>query len=201
MPRHEISEATVVAMYFNNRAAEALSAGDVDNAYWWARASTAADPGFTSGVNTLGVIYVRRGDTAAAEQAFAHVLAREPGNTRAMSNLAYALQQAGRDDEAAQWRRRLAQLEPYPPFHWFDLGRTAMDRGDAAAARDLFAREVDRMPYYHEFHYWLALADFRLGDLDAARKHLLEAREHSTNPREQGLYAAKLAWLMERRAR
>jgi tetratricopeptide (TPR) repeat protein len=104
-----ISEARVVAMFMNNRAAEALTRGEVDAAYWWARA--------------------------------------------------------------------------------------AMDRGDYRAARDLFSREVDRASYNADFQYWLGLADFRLGDVEAARKHLALAMESSATRDERDLYAAKLAWL------
>lgn len=195
MRTREIAEDTVVAMFFNNRAVEALGAGRLDEAYGWARAAAGADPSFLSAVNTLGVVYARHGAVASAERAFAHVLAHEPGNTVAMANLVAALRQSGRPDEAARWQARLTDLEPEPPFHWLDLGRAALERGEAAAARDLFARELRRMPYHHELHYWLAMADYRLGDLDAARRHLAAAREHSTSVRDQGLYSAKLNWL------
>ncbi len=194
----EISERTVVAMYLNNRAAEALAAGEVDNAYAWARAALRHDASFSSALNTLGVIYLQRALPALVGPAIASfeaVLQQEPLNTRAMFNLAAALDRDGRTTEAAALRSRLAQIEPEPPFHWFDQGRAAMQRGDYATARQLFAREIGRMPYQHEFHFWLAQASYQLGDVDAARRSLLLARDHSTNPRSRGLYAAKLAWV------
>ena len=40
-----------------------------------------------------------------------------------------------------------------------------MRDGNFKTARDLFAKEVDRAPYYHEFHFWLANAYFGLGDV------------------------------------
>ena len=194
-----ITEADVIAMYMNNRAAEALVQAKIDDAYWWAREAMLQSPGFLSPYNTLAVIYRRHGDLAKAEQVFRHVLAREPDNTRAMFNLAQLLEQSGRPAEAAQLQRRLAQLEPLPPFHFFNLGIAAMQREDFKGARDLFAKEVDRAEYYHEFHFWLGLANFRLGDLDAARKQLALAAENSGTPGERDLYAAKLAWLKSRR--
>jgi len=53
---HEIAEQTVIAMYMNNRAAEALVRGQLDDAYAWARGAIVQDPGFTNSYNTLGVI-------------------------------------------------------------------------------------------------------------------------------------------------
>ncbi|HEX6704545.1 MAG TPA: tetratricopeptide repeat protein [Albitalea sp.] len=190
-----VDERTVLAMYMNNRAAEALVAQRLDDAYAWAREAVVQGPAFLSAFNTLGVIYLRHGNLAPAEQVFRHVLEREPANTRAMYNLAQVLVMLGRDREAAEWQHKLAQIEPNPPFHFFNLGIAAMARNDFRAARDLFAREVDRADYYHEFHFWLAQASFGLGDFEQARKHLALAMDSSTTRRDHDLYAAKLAWM------
>jgi Flp pilus assembly protein TadD len=193
-----ISEADVIAMYMNNRSAEALVQGKIDDAYWWAREAMLQSPGFLSAYNTLAVVYRRHGNLANAEQVFRHVLAHEPNNTRAMFNLAQLLEQTGRQGEAISFKTRLAQLEPTPPFYFFNLGIAAMQKEDFRTARDLFAREVERADYYHEFHFWLGLASYRLGDLAEARKQLALAAEHSGTAGERSLYAAKLAWLKSR---
>jgi hypothetical protein len=51
-----LKEATVVSMFMNNRAAEALARDAVDEAYWWAREGLIADPSFVGVLNTLGVV-------------------------------------------------------------------------------------------------------------------------------------------------
>ena len=191
----EISESTVVAMYMNNRAVEVLAQGRLDDAYAWVREAVAQDAGFLSSYNTLGVIYLRRGSLAPAAQAFKYVLERDPNNTHAMANFADVLGKQGRVAEAAALQRRLAQLEPYPPFHFFNLGMAAMKRKDFRAARDLFEKEVARADYYHEFHFWLSLANFGLGDLEQAQQHLMRAMESSVRRSDRDLYAAKLEWL------
>jgi hypothetical protein len=189
---YAISEATVVAMFMNNRAAEAMAQGRVDDAYWWARGAIAQDPGFLAAYNTLGVVYIRRGMPAEAERALAYVIHREADNTFALSNQVVALQGLGRGAEAVAVAERLAKLEPQPPFHFFDRGRQAMKAGDYAAARELFTREVQRDSEYHEFHFWLAAAHFALGELGPARKHLEIALKNSTARGDRDLYAAKL---------
>ncbi|HKP67553.1 MAG TPA: hypothetical protein VJX31_13055, partial [Casimicrobiaceae bacterium] len=50
-----IDEATIVAMYMNNRAVEALTVGNVDDAYWYAREAITQDRRFLTAFNTLGV--------------------------------------------------------------------------------------------------------------------------------------------------
>src|SRR6185295_3945634 len=99
-----IEEATVVAMFMNNRAAEALARDEAEQAYWWARAGMLADPGFTGVVNTLGVVYQRSGHADAAVQVFRELLRSQPNHTQALNNLALLLEQQGRGAEAAPLR-------------------------------------------------------------------------------------------------
>ncbi|HJV94756.1 MAG TPA: tetratricopeptide repeat protein [Albitalea sp.] len=194
-----IGEDTVIAMYMNNHAAELLSRGRLDDAYWWARQAIVQSPTFMSAYNTLGVIYLRHGNVREAEQSLRSLLEREPANTAAMSNLARVLETMGRTAEAQEWTRKLAQIEAYPPFHFFDRGIAAMLAGDYKTARDLFKKEIDRAAYYHEFHFWLAIAESRLGDVKEARRHLAIAIENSTTRSDHDLYAAKLDWLKAHR--
>jgi Tfp pilus assembly protein PilF len=190
-----IDEATVVAMYLNNRAAEALAGGRLDDAYWRAREAVRRSPGFLSAHNTLGVVYLRHGDWQHAERVFRHVLHSAPANPQAMSNLAQTLAKQGRDAEAQALQRRLAQIESEPPFQFFNLGMEAMQTGDFKAARDWFTREIGRMGDYHELHFWLGVAHYKLGEIAPARKHLQLAIENSATRGDRALYAAKLASL------
>lgn len=195
LPIHQVPERTVVAMYMNNRAVEALVGGGIDDAYGWARAAIRADPAFGKSYNTLGIIYLEHRDPDQAARVLAYELQRRPDDTTVMSNLADALSSMGRQSEADALRQRLARLDPNPPYHFFDLGKEAMQRGDFESARRFFAREVDRADYNDEFHYWLGVACFRLGDIDGARKQLELALERTRAGRTHDLYAAKLAWL------
>ena len=95
--------------------------------------------------------------------------------------------------------RRLAALETYPPYHFFDLGMAAARRDDWRSARELFAREVARADANHEFHFWLGVADWRLGEESAALRHLTLAMDNSLTRDQHDLYAAKLAWLQAHR--
>jgi Tfp pilus assembly protein PilF len=187
-----IGEETIVAMYMNNRAVESLAQGKLNDAYWWAREAIEHDPRFLSSYNTLGVIYRNHGNLQEAERTLKHVLELEPGNTEVMSNLALVFNDEGRVAESKALTRKLDELQPYPPFHFFNLGLTAMRNGDFKTAKDLFAKEVDRDAYYHEFHFWLAAAYLGLGEVEQARTQLTIAMESSTTRKEHELYAAKL---------
>jgi tetratricopeptide (TPR) repeat protein len=195
----EIDEATIVAMYANNRAAEALAAGRLDDAYAWSAESVRRDPAFAGALNTLGVVYLHHGDLAEAARVFERVLASEPKDTRVLANLAETYARQGRKADEQAMRQRLVAIEPYPPFYFFNLGMEAMRHEDYAVARELFAREVARADSYHEFQFWLGVADWRLGDEAAARRHLALAVDTSLTRSQHDLYAAKLAWLQAHR--
>ena len=157
------------------------------------------DPSFAGAYNTLGVIYLRHGDFAEAERTFARVLADDAKDTRALANLAETYARQGRAGDAEATRRRLTALETYPPYHFFDLGMEAARRDDWRSARELFAREVARADANHEFHFWLGVADWRLGEEAAALRHLTLAIDNSLTRDQHNLYAAKLAWLQAHR--
>ncbi len=195
----DIGESTVVAMYANNRAAESLVDGHLDDAYAWAAESVRRDPAFTGAYNTLGVVYLRHGNLAEAERAFLRVLGDDAKDTRALTNLAETYGRQGRAAEADAARRRLAAAETDPPYHFFDLGMEAVRHDNWRAARELFAREVARADANHEFHFWLGVADWRLGDESGALRHLSLAMDNSLTRDQHQLYAAKLAWLQAHR--
>ncbi len=194
-----IAEATVVAMYMNNRAVEALSRGRVDDAYWWAREAVSRAPDYLPAFNTLGVVYQRHGHPREAEPVLRYVLERDPRNTQAMSNLVAVLAALGRNDESRQLAATLERIDPEPPFTWFLRGMAALRAGDFASAKDAFEKEVARAPDYHEFHFWLAVALLGLGQGEEARTHVALALENSTTRRDHELYAAKLARLKQGR--
>jgi Tfp pilus assembly protein PilF len=194
-----LQEQTIVAMYFNNRAAETLALGDVAQSYAFARAAVLEDPSYPAAANTLAVVYMRGGHFPEAETALRHALAADVESAAALTNLKIVLQRLGRTAEAEVVAARLLQLQPYPPFHFFELGRQAMERGDFDGARQHFARELRRQPYQHEVHFWAAQADWQLGNRQSAAEHLQLAMENSTSPGNQRLYAAKLDYLKSRR--
>lgn len=187
-----ITEATVVAMFMNNRAVEALVAGRIDESYAWARAAIRSDPGFMPGFNTLALAMARRGLDAPAERALRHALAGEPGNPQFLANLIDRLAARGATDELPALRERLARIEPERPFQALEQGVAAMRSGRPAEARAHFERELRRDPDYHETHFWMAQAAWALGDAAAARNHLALAERNGQTRAQQALYAAKL---------
>lgn len=187
-----IDEGMVLAMYLNNRAAEALAENRIDDAYWWARKAVAEYPHYTPAINTLGVVYQRRDRFDLAEQAYRFALKQDPDSDVTMYNLAPLLSKLGQHEESQRLASRLSSIRKIPPFYFFRSGIEAMQREEYALARDLFQKEVKRAPYYDEFNYWLGMAYLKLGDHKAAREQLELALKNSSAGGTRNKYSAKL---------
>lgn len=187
-----IEESTVIAMYMNNRAAETLAEGRINDAYWFAREAIKHDRDFMAAYNTLGVIYRRHGQTRDAEAVFRHVLANETGSVQSLSNLLLVMKDQNRADEVQKITEQLARKQPYPPYFFFEQAQAAMQQKDYRRARELFAREVRRQPYNAEFHFGLGQAYLGLDDVKNAQRHFVIAFDTSNTRKQQALYAAKL---------
>ncbi len=190
-----INESTLVAMFLNNRAAELMVGGHLDAAYWHARAAMQSDPRYLSAYNTLAVIYLRKGALGAAERVLDFALSSEPANPQMLTNLAKVLTLAGRDIEADVVRQRMAALEQYPPFYFLDRGKTAFADGDFELAQEMYRKELKRIPYDHELHFAIALAELKQGEVPEAREHLTLAMRNSGSRDQRAIYASKLEHL------
>jgi Tfp pilus assembly protein PilF len=190
-----LDEAGIVARYMNNRAAEELLQGHHAAAYWWVRGALLNKPSLAAALNTLGVIYDRSAHPLLAEQAYRAALEREPDSLATMRNLGALLAANGKTAEADALAQRQARLYPAPPYYYFDRAMDAYKAGNVGQARTLFAREVARAPYNDEFHFWLGVANFELGELGTAEKQLALARDTSVHGDVRERYSAKLAHL------
>ena len=190
-----IDEATVQAMFMNNRAAEALGRGDGAQAYAWAREALRRDASFRPALNTLGVVYQRASHLGAAAQAYEALLAQDPQQVATMWNLAQVRQAQGRNDEARLWTERRLAIEPAAPFQSLQAAEAAIARGDWAAAQALLQRERRVTGDTHELHFALALLGHRQGQAGLAQREMQRAMDASPSASLHARYAGKLAWL------
>lgn len=187
-----VQEATVTAMYMNNKGAEALAGGRTSDAYWWSRASIEQDPGFASAYITLAVALHRRGRVDLAQAALAFALRLEPTNPQALNNQVGVLLALGREDEARAIAAVLERLQPSTPLTAYKSGLAALKSGDYSRARVAFREALGAAPGDHEFHYMLAVAYLKLGDDALALDHFRSALVNSPNGQRRAAYASKV---------
>lgn len=95
-------------------------------------------PGFIDPLMFLGNVHERRGDPAAAREAYRRVLATDPSLSEAAVALALTFVQEGRPDDARDWLQRALQADPgFAPTH-FNLGVLAESEGRLAEAAEWY---------------------------------------------------------------
>ena len=132
----------------------------------------------------------QRSDMAEAERLSRARLEASPDDTNLLFALAMALQQQGKDAEAAAQYRRLTELAPEVPAHWTNLATALRMAGDGAAAVPAARRAVELDPGSSSRHVVLGQALLAAGDPPAAQDALLKACELDPASIEARLNAA-----------
>ena len=195
----ELSEATVVAMYLNNLASEAMDDAHYDQAYALIKEALRMDPAQPDAYNTLAVVLSSRGQQRKAEAALRRSLALAPEGLAALGNLAALLDgaphaSASARQEAQLLRGRLRELQPRPPFADMDEGLLALAAGDAARALAAFQKQKERTGEDARLQQYLAAAHAKLGQMEEARAAVRQGIKLSeSDGQRQQLFAKKRA--------
>ncbi len=138
----KLSDLTALAMFYANRGAEALIAGDEEEASWWLETGVMLDPGWSHGWLNLGVARRRLGDLEGAEQAYRRGIERNPDLLQLYSNLATVLRMRGETDSAGELLRLLDRRSNRNPFTYLSLGDLALREERLEDARRFYRRAL-----------------------------------------------------------
>ncbi|HEX2252145.1 MAG TPA: tetratricopeptide repeat protein [Thermoanaerobaculia bacterium] len=171
-----VSDATAVALYYSNRGAEMVQAGDAVAALDQLAIATRLDPELAMGWVNLGVARRRTGDLDGAEAAYRRALELDPRAPSAYQNLAALLRHRGRAEEAETLARRLAETGSRNPYNFLSLGDHALRRGELEQAGQFYRRALRLQREDAETYAALGLWAVAVGDRDEARRLLAKAR-------------------------
>ena len=137
-----INDLTATALFYSNRGAELLRAGDHEGAREWLKTAVILDPELASAWTNYGVALRRAGDPEGAERAYRMALEVDPRAVSAYQNLAALLRRQGRESEALQLLALVEQLGSRNPFSYLNLGDISMSHGRLDEARRLFKKAL-----------------------------------------------------------
>lgn len=124
-----------------------------------------------------------RGDAAASAAGLERALEIRPDDPAALVHLAEVRLDQQRNEEAAELFARVLDSTEYAAAAHHGLGRIAAAAGETRQAIDHFERVVELQPRAQSVRYLLAAAYRRLGDREAAERHLAEGGSlHVTHP-------------------
>jgi Flp pilus assembly protein TadD len=197
MARHvpePVSDARLLALYYNNRAAELSGRGEHAQAEPFMEISLQLDRGYATSWSNAGVLRMRSGDLGSAERHYLHALTLDPAHEATLLNLSALLERKGDTAGASELKKRVASIQGKDPFHHFQRAVELENLGDVVRAVRHYRRAIALHGTEHRFHSGLARAQMRLGRHRAAERALVRAHELSDGD-EQGQYEAKLEQL------
>ena len=133
--RLRISDEQALALYYSNRAVEAMINEDFPGGIHTLLQALRLWPENSSIWSNLGAGFRRTGDSALAEASYRRALKHDRHNYSALANLTRLYLMEGRDEEADQYLRAVSRYYRRNPYYHFQLARMQITRGDLERAR------------------------------------------------------------------
>ena len=194
-PTRGISKLRALAMFYNNKAVDALLANEHDKAYAYLRAALEQDPTLDMALSNLGLLYRNNGHTELARRSYEQALAIRPGNGVAADGLAAILRAEGEDEQADALLYRVEKARRENPWFQFILGEEAYDDGNWQKAISFYREALALEENVDAFHFGLARTYLQLDKRDLAEFHLRKARRFAGYDDLKQKYQAKLVAL------
>ncbi|MEL7289666.1 MAG: tetratricopeptide repeat protein, partial [Pseudomonadota bacterium] len=192
-PRNAVSKNKVIAMYYNNKGADALVANSYTRAYSYFRAAAKVAPELQQSWVNLGVLYRMVDEYEQAEMTYKHALSLNEENLTAWENLSILYTYQDRDNEALKITQMVEAKRKHNPYYHYILGEQALEAGDIALAIVHYERGLRLDNARHEILFGMAKAYHELGDVSEAQRYLERAVRYSPNEQEKQRYSSKLA--------
>ncbi|WP_416306029.1 tetratricopeptide repeat protein [Neptunicella sp. SCSIO 80796] len=186
------SKARVMAMFYNNKGADALLAGDFSRAYAYFKQALVVDPEFIPAWGNLGILYRYINQFDLAESAYLQALNLDNNNLNNLENLAILKEFEGQSQQASELYRMLDNKRQSNPYYHFIQGEEQYDHGNWEQAIVYYNRALRLDNKVHEFYFGLAKAYYQLGDTDHSKRYLKMAKRNSINEAMENRYQGKL---------
>lgn len=193
--QRRISDARLLAHYYNNVAVERMQGGDAAAAFGHFRRAIESDPSFSPAWTNLGILYTRNGHSAYAEAAHLQALKADPADLVAMSNLAGLYDRQGDRARAAVYRKKVVDHRNKNPYYQFHLAQEAFRTEDYAGAIDHLKRAIRVKKNEDRFYFLLGASYLKKGDPKAARRWIARAEAVAGTAELKRRYASKMALL------
>lgn len=175
-PPRSVSDQRLLALYYNNRAAELMASASPAVAAPYMAMSLQVDPGYADSWSNAGVLQLQEGDAGAAERDYLKALTLDPVNTGALFNLVTLYQHEGNQPRSAIFQKRLEKARQKEPYYQFVLAMGDEKQGDYAHAVKHYKRAIRLYDGEPRFYLGLARAYRQLGDERRAQHALGKAR-------------------------
>jgi Flp pilus assembly protein TadD len=181
------------AQHYNNIGSMHLAGGNYGEAYRYFVKAIHIDPNLNFAWSNLGVVYSRNGQFAAAAAAYRQGLSvsRGPDDVTVMTimgNMARLYKRTGDLEKADYYDKEVASFRQRNPYYHYAMAKNAFFDALYEESVRHFKNAIGRKDDDHLFHYGLALAYFKLGDLDNVEKCLDRAKRFARDDAKRDYY-------------
>lgn len=190
-PSRYVNKTWVMAMFYNNKGAQALMHGNQGLAYaYFKQAVTVASDYAPSWVN-LAVLFRQNSLLDKAKNIYEHAINLDPKNYAAISNLAIVLRKLNNSQQADELMKKLHKIRYKNPFYHKALGDNALYQKRYELAKEYYEQAIELDDQKHEFYYGLAKAYVGLNNKAKAKKLLDKAMRLNNYVDINEIYLAK----------
>jgi tetratricopeptide (TPR) repeat protein len=194
-PKRFVTKKTVLAMFYNNKGAEALVKHRFVEAYAYLRQAVKVDQSFGASLVNLGLLYRLNGYYPQAQSAYEYALLQNSASLTAMENLAYLYSVTDRQAAADELLNKVTRKRADNPFYYVNLGDTELELRNHDLALSYYKKALSLSKDIHEIYFGLARAYFKLGELALTEHYLQLAKNYANNSRDEERYQSKLNFL------
>jgi Flp pilus assembly protein TadD len=190
-----VPKQTIVAMFYNNKAGDAMMLEQYDLAYLYLKSAIAVAPELAQNWNNLAVLYRKKEMFALAERVYLHSLELQPDHPNTMANLALLYSLTGRPEQAAELEAQVQRKRLLNPYYFIMLGNEALERQEANTAISHFRRSLRLQAHVPEAYFGLARSYILQQNLPEASRYLQAAKRHTDSGTDKKRYQFKLDML------
>jgi len=186
-----VKKSEFYAMYYSNKAAEAMIDEQHQMAYWYLKEALNIHQENAVALNMLGVLYDKLGYQQLAENIYRYGLSVSDEQLELLNNYHHLLVKQNRDKEAAVIAKTLDEYDAPDPFRWLDLADAEMREGRYLRAIRYYEKASELADYLHQPYAGIARANFHLGRTQMAIQAIEAALAHSHSPGSTSIYQQK----------
>lgn len=192
-----VSETEFFSMYYQNKAAEALTKQDFKQAFWLLKSSLDLNRYDSNTINMLAIIHGQMGYEDMKEEIFKYGMKYGKEDFGLLSNYHKLLISAGRDEEAKKLAVQLMKFRNPDPYKWIRLGDEEFQTGNFSKAIYYYKKATKEADYIHESYAGISDSYYSMGKLVSARNAMKKALKKAKKPETVILYQMKFDTLSE----
>lgn len=191
----------IIALFYNNKGADALVKNDVNKAYHYFKQATILAPAITESWGNLASLYTRKGFIAETETILQYAASIDKTNLNLQESLAYLYQSTGRQELANDLFAKIRKVRIKNPYYFAMLAKTSFDKGHYRASIGFFKKALKLNNQEHQFLFGLAQNHLQLGEHKRANYYLERARSLADDYLDKEKYESKIYALQNMKMR